>query len=87
MHLLGLFPRSYGHDVCLMVYVDRHAWECAVLTSMRDEIKSGNLSVKGGKRYSQFNDFFIPYNEWEKIRTDFFKRASYRKILKKFQSI
>lgn len=55
------------------VDVNRHAWECALLTSIRDNIKSGNLSIKGGKRYNQFNDFFIPDSEWKKIRTDFFK--------------
>jgi TnpA family transposase len=57
------------------IHVDRRGWECALLTSIRDEIRSGNLSIKGGKRYSQFNDFFISDNEWKKIRTDFYKRA------------
>jgi TnpA family transposase len=57
------------------INIDRRGWECALLTSIRDEIKSGNLSIKGGKRYSQFNDFFIPDDEWKKVRIDFYKRA------------
>jgi TnpA family transposase len=57
------------------INVDRRGWECALLTSIRDEIKAGNLSIKGGKRYSQFNNFFIPDDEWKKVRIDFYKRA------------
>lgn len=55
--------------------IDKKAWECALLTAIRDEIKSGNLYVKGSKRYGQFNDFFMPDSEWKLIRADFFKRA------------
>jgi hypothetical protein len=57
------------------INIDHRGWECALITSIRDEIKSGNLSIKGGKRYSQFNDFFIPYDEWKEVRIDFYKRA------------
>lgn len=56
--------------------IDKQAWECALLTRVRDEIKAGNLSVKGSKRFCQFDDFFINDNEWIKIRSDFFKRAN-----------
>ncbi|TSJ80937.1 hypothetical protein [Cardinium endosymbiont of Dermatophagoides farinae] len=48
--------------------------ECALLTRVRDEIKAGNLSVKGSKRFCQFDDFFMSDNDWIKIRSDFFKR-------------
>ncbi len=59
--------------------IDRHAWECALITSIRDEIRSGNLSIKGGKRYSQFSDFFISDNNWKLIRNDLFNRAKLSK--------
>jgi len=55
--------------------IERHSWECAVLTAIRDEIKVGNLSVDLSKRFGHFNDFFMPYHEWDKKRYDFFKRA------------
>lgn len=55
--------------------VERHGWECAVLTAIRDEVKAGNLSVDLSKRFGLFNDFFMPYSEWEKRRNPFFKRA------------
>ncbi|OGT42675.1 MAG: hypothetical protein A3F13_04000 [Gammaproteobacteria bacterium RIFCSPHIGHO2_12_FULL_40_19] len=71
---IRFIPKKLLQIVILNGNVDRRAWECALLTSIRDEIKSGNVSIKGGKRYSQFNSFFIPDNEWKKIRVDFFKR-------------
>lgn len=55
--------------------VERHGWECAVLTAIRDEVKAGNISVNLSKRVGYFNDFFMPYSEWKNRRTDFFKRA------------
>ena len=55
--------------------INRYAWECALLTALRDEIKSGNLSVDSSKRYDQFSNFFVPIEEWSKHRKDFFKRA------------
>lgn len=55
--------------------VERHGWECAVLTAIRDEVKAGNLSVNLSKRFGHFNDFFMPYSEWEKRRSEFFARA------------
>jgi TnpA family transposase len=55
--------------------INRKAWECALLTALRDEIKSGNISVDSSKRYDQFSNFFVPVEEWSKHRTAFFKRA------------
>ena len=45
---------------CSDGHVNKAAWECALLTVIRDEIKSGNLSVKRSKRFCRFDDFFIP---------------------------
>lgn len=55
--------------------LDKSAWECALLTSIRDEIKVGNLTVKNSKRFGHFDHFFMPYAQWEQMRTVFFKRA------------
>jgi len=55
--------------------IDKRAWESALLTAVRDEIKSGNLSVKLSKRFSKFDDYFIPYEKWEIMRESFFKKA------------
>ena len=55
--------------------LDKAAWECALLTSIRDEIKVGNLTIKNSKRFGNFDNFFMPYAQWKKERTVFFKRA------------
>lgn len=55
--------------------IHKPAWECALLTALRDEIKSGNLSVKHSKRFGNFEDFFIPATQWEAMRVSFFDAA------------
>jgi TnpA family transposase len=55
--------------------LDKRAWECTLLTVLRDEIKSGNLSVSYSKRFRNFDDFFIPTAQWQKIRESFFNTA------------
>jgi TnpA family transposase len=72
---IDFIPKKLLKMVITNGNIDKHAWECALLTAIRDEIKSGNLSAKGGKRYCQFNEFFIPDSEWKKVRHHFFNRA------------
>ena len=39
---------------------DRKAWECALLLKLQEDLRSGNLSVKHGKRFGRFEDYFLP---------------------------
>ena len=55
--------------------IHKPAWECALLSVLRDEIKSGNLSVMYSKRFGNFDDFFIPTAQWEAMRASFFEAA------------
>ena len=55
--------------------VDRRAWECALLLSIRDEIRSGNIAVVRSKRFGRLDDFFMPFERWETKRARFFARA------------
>ena len=55
--------------------INRQAWEYALLLSMREEIKSGNITVDDSKRFGDFNQFFIAETGWHQIRPDFFKRS------------
>jgi hypothetical protein len=45
------------------------------LTKIRDEVKSSNLSVTHSKRFGNFDDFFIPTNQWQEIQESFFKES------------
>ncbi len=58
--------------------IDKHAWECALVSTIRDEIKSGNLSgkfdtatpaeVTNSKRFGPFDRFFISDEQWQTMR-------------------
>jgi hypothetical protein len=55
--------------------VDKRAWECVLLTALRDEIKAGNVFVEQSKRFGRFDNFFIPDTKWAALRESFFERA------------
>jgi hypothetical protein len=54
---------------------NRRAYECAVLTTLRDEIKRGNVWIPGSRRYGKLDDFFLPEATWTAQRADFFRKA------------
>ena len=55
--------------------IDKHAWECALIRKIRDEIKSGNISVKNSKRFGAFDRFFISDTKWASLREEFFAQS------------
>ena len=55
--------------------LDRAGYECAVLTAIRDEVRRGNLWVRGSKRFTRLDAFFMPDDQWQNIRADFFARS------------
>src|SRR5215471_14018907 len=54
---------------------NRRAYECAVLTSLRDEIKRGNVWIRGSTRFGKLDDFFLPDATWAVRRQEFFRKA------------
>lgn len=72
---LGFLPSRIRPFVEANGQVDRRGFECAVLTTLRDEVKRGNLWVPGSKRFGQLDTFFISTDEWTALRTAFFHRA------------
>jgi TnpA family transposase len=55
--------------------LQKSAWECTLLTQLKDEIRAGNLSVGYSKRFGRFDDFFISVEQWASLREGFFQRA------------
>jgi hypothetical protein len=43
-----------------------------LLRKLQDDLRSGNLSVKLGKRFGRFEDYFLPKGRWEPLRRSFF---------------
>ena len=72
---IAFIPQKLRPLVVLDDEIDKHAWECALLTKIRDEVKSSNLSVTHSKRFGNFDDFFIPTNQWQEIQESFFKES------------
>lgn len=55
--------------------ISRRAWECAVLVSLNEAIKTGNLSIQQSKRFGLLSDYFMNENAWDERRAPFFQRA------------
>ena len=56
--------------------IDRAAYEAAVLTALRDEVRRGNVAVGGSKRFGRLSDLFMPEDAWNAERAGFFERAA-----------
>ena len=44
--------------------INRHYYEMAVLTELRDRVKAGDISISGSKQYKDFEDYLLSKNEW-----------------------
>ena len=71
----GFIPKKLHPFVFQDGKPHKPAWECALLTALRDQVKSGNLYVPHSKRFASLDTFFIPAAEWEAKRKEFFARA------------
>ncbi len=45
---------------------NRKAWECALLLKLQHDLRSGNLSVKHGKRFGRFEDYLGRESQWNR---------------------
>ncbi|KAA3643843.1 MAG: Tn3 family transposase [Chloroflexi bacterium] len=72
---LDFIPKKIQPLVQLNGEVSKPAWECALLTAVRDEIRAGNIYVDRSNRFGRFDDFFITDDIWGMQREGFFKRA------------
>lgn len=72
---VDFIPKKIRHLIEPNGKIEKSAWECALLTAVRDEIKTGNISIANSKRFGRLDDFFIPANSWRERRDIFFKRA------------
>lgn len=73
---LGFIPKSLRPLVEKDGEVSKQAWECALLTAVRDEIWAGNMYVAQSKQFGRFDDFFMDSQQWITQRASFFQRAS-----------
>lgn len=50
--------------------IDRHYFEIALVTELRDRVKAGDISIEGSKQFKEFDDYLIGKEEWEKSKAD-----------------
>lgn len=72
---VDFIPKALRSFVAEHETVNKPAWECALLLSLRDEIKSGNIVVSQSKRFGPFERFFMADAPWQARREGFFQRA------------
>lgn len=48
--------------------IDRHYYEMAVLTELRNLVRSGNVSIIGSRQHQNFDDYLVPKEQWEQDR-------------------
>lgn len=48
--------------------VSRPFYELAVLTTLNDRLKAGDVSVTDSRRWTDFDDYLIPTEEWQRTR-------------------
>lgn len=79
---LGFNPKKLRSLVEKDGKINKRAWESALLTAIRDEVKAGNIYVQQSKRFGRFDDFFIADSQWQGQREAFFRQAGLHVLAK-----
>lgn len=45
--------------------INRHYYEMAALTELKNRIRSGDVAVKGSRNYKNFDEYMVPKNDWD----------------------
>jgi hypothetical protein len=64
----GFIPESWRKLVLTPSGIDRKYYEFCVLNELKGALRSGDIWVKGSRRYRNFDDYLIPAAEFEKSR-------------------
>ncbi|MDA8336487.1 MAG: Tn3 family transposase [Peptococcaceae bacterium] len=49
--------------------INRHYYELAVLTELRNSVRSGDVSIVGSRQHKDFDEYLVSRKEWETART------------------
>ncbi len=50
--------------------INRHYYEMAVLTELRNFVRSGDVSIVGSRQYKDFDEYLVSTEEWEQTQPD-----------------
>lgn len=51
--------------------IDRHYYEMCALSSLRDGLRSGDISVTGSRQYKDFEDYLLPKEQWQQLKDNY----------------
>jgi hypothetical protein len=60
-------PESWRKVVITPAGIDRQYYEFCALSEMKGALRSGDIWVKGSRRYKNFDDYLIPEKDFDKI--------------------
>lgn len=48
--------------------INRHYYEMAAYTELKNRIRSGDVAVKGSRNYKNFDEYLVPNDDWNNIK-------------------
>ena len=67
MEPLDFIPESWRKVVIAPTGINRQYYEFFALNELKDALRSGDIWVKGSRRYKNFDDYLIPKKEFNKL--------------------
>nr|BAT57099.1 transposase [Escherichia coli O169:H41] len=64
---LEFVPESWRKVVITPTGIDRQYYECCALSELKGALRSGDIWVKGSRRYKNFDDYLIPEKDFDKL--------------------
>ncbi len=55
--------------------INRHYYEMAVLTELRNYVRSGDVSIVGSRQHKDFDEYLVPKENWTRIEPGTIKLA------------
>lgn len=65
--LIAFIPASWRKVVITSAGIDRKYYEFCALNELKGALRSGDIWVKGSRRYKNFDDYLIPKKEFDKL--------------------
>ncbi|MDN8593152.1 Tn3 family transposase [Paenibacillus sp. 11B] len=50
--------------------INRHYYEMAVITELRNYVRSGDVSIVGSRQHKDFDEYLVSKDEWSRIQPD-----------------
>lgn len=50
--------------------INRHYYEMAVITELRNHIRSGDVSISGSRQHKDFDEYLVTKEEWKQVQSN-----------------